>query len=774
MIYNCIGEEERFASRVFLPWETVSCRSWCNLPVRDARICCASPRNGFISRCAANTAAWSCGPSRRLPSAKRKDQVRTAPPAEPAAPTANITSAAPLAVPVDAAANSSPFADLRQRGRDTASASTPARTSKRRRMERAGSRLRGFSHYRLFIYLGPSRRLLADRREASSRTRARNRYRADRQGGHEIPSRRQASHPAKKAAPQDPVKNPPRRSLQGTRPEGSYEANARSEQCLSAPPLIISIHDYLYANPIQNGMPGSNAHNLNNLLDGLNLGLHIPLNQIAHLSDDASAQVWSTRTDEDRHRANLTKFLDTSRPQDRIMVFFIGHSVELEDNVYLAPIEGELDRAESLIPLQWFYEQMAKCKARQKVLVLDVNRFHRTFGQERPGGKEMGPKLDALLKAPPAGVQVWSSCSVKQRSYATDDFPMGIFLDSLLTALQQGGNGRIQKGEDALPLDLYVDLVNQLMKDDLSKRKLEQVSRLSGKEADSDAAYDARQPPHPMPSACLAPPPAGVEMNKMLVESVLDQIGTPPIKVTHEMALRYDALPPFPVEALKKYEGGESNPDSPLRKAVKNARAVLWAIYPGEEPKELKRARSASCEDRFASSSTSSRRAIVHRRRRQRRDAVQGAASRTTNASVALIMRRHRGRLGGVAGPEGGRGAGRREQTLEGQLRFRAGPDCSWSTLICSSISRCSAPCARSFRRAMRTCTDGWKLASQSKLQGDSTGKKFAKDRPEAARQDRQGKRRLAVGSAGQAREAHQPRPRMATRQIAASGERGV
>ena len=96
------------------------------------------------------------------------------------------------------------------------------------------------------------------------------------------------------------------------------------------------------------------------------------------------------------------------------MVFFIGHSVEMDDDVYLAPIEAELDKPATLIPLKWFYEQLAKCKVRQKVLVLDVNRYNQTFGQERPGGGEMGPKLDAMLKEPPAGVQVWSSCIVKQ------------------------------------------------------------------------------------------------------------------------------------------------------------------------------------------------------------------------------------------------------------------------------------------------------------------------------------------------------------------------
>ncbi|MHB1425015.1 MAG: caspase family protein [Gemmataceae bacterium] len=351
--------------------------------------------------------------------------------------------------------------------------------------------------------------------------------------------------------------------------------------------LIISIHDYLYANPLQNGMAEPQAANFNNLINSLNVGLHVPLTQVAHLSDDAGPKWGKRAPTKTVIEKTLTNFLDSSRPQDRILVFFVGHAVELGDDVYLAPIEGELDKAETLIPLKWVYEQLAKCKARQKVLVLDGNRFNQTFGQERPGGEAMGPKLDAMLQAPPAGVQVWSSCSAKQRSFASDDYPMGIFLDALQTALHQGGRGKIQKAEQALPLEHYVDLVNKLMKDDLRRRKLEQVSRLSGKEAETGAAYDPKERLAPNAATVLASPPAGVEKNKMLVESVLEQIGTPPVKVTHEMALSYDALPPFSAEALKKYEGDQPNADSPLRKAVQHARAALWAIYPGQEPKEL-------------------------------------------------------------------------------------------------------------------------------------------------------------------------------------------
>jgi hypothetical protein len=271
------------------------------------------------------------------------------------------------------------------------------------------------------------------------------------------------------------------------------------------------------------------------------------------------------------------------------MVFFIGHSVELGDDVYLAPIEGELDRADTLLPLRWVYEQFQMCKARQKVLVLDVNRYSPSTGQERPGSGEMGAKLDALLQKPPAGVQVLSSCVAKQRSYEIDS-RIGVFLDAWYQVLgdRQNWSSKIQKIDDPLPLDRLVQLVNERMKKELAPHKLEQTCRLTGKEADAGLTFDKNESPPPVAMESVARPPAGNADGKKLVRAVLKDVGTPPVKVGLEAAdLRYDALPPFPEEALKKYEDDKPNPDSKLREAVHKARLALWAIYPSGEPGDL-------------------------------------------------------------------------------------------------------------------------------------------------------------------------------------------
>ncbi len=491
--------------------------------------------------------------------------------------------------------------------------------------------------------------------------------------------------------------------------------------------LVISVHDYLYANPLQNGVPGPQGNNLSTLMNDLNLGLHIPLNQLALLSDEAGPKWGARAPTKSVIEKTLTNLLDSSRPQDRILVFFFGHAVELGDEAYLAPIEGELDKAETLIPLKWVYEQLAKCKARQKVLVLDGNRYHRTFGQERPGGEEMGPKLDAKLKEPPEGVQVWSSCIAKQRSFASDDYPMGVFLECLQKALRQGGRGKIQKPDEALPLEHYVGLVNKLMSDELGKRKLEQVSRLSGKEPESGADYNPTQPAPPEAKTALAPRPSGVEQNKKMVEEVLDQIGTPPIKVTHELPLRYDALPAFSPNKLKKYEEESSDPSSPLRQAVTNVRAILWAIYPGQAPSKLN-AEVSMMQQRYD-----------HVQLNVLKDGYRAPAggnaetqfkNRVENdeRQVAKLMRAIDDALNELLDQKVVQA-----REAESSKRWQANYDFMLARVQLEyaylfEYQSMLGSIRKEFPPLDPQLHGGWKLASQPKLQGDSTGKKYAKE----------------------------------------------
>jgi hypothetical protein len=257
------------------------------------------------------------------------------------------------------------------------------------------------------------------------------------------------------------------------------------------------------------------------------------------------------------------------------MVLFAGRGVELGGESYLVPIEGELDNPATLIPLPWVYAQLQACKCRQKVLVVDISRFSPTRGLERPDGGPLGAKFEAALRNPPPGVQVWASCSAGQRSFATDDMPMGVFLDDVYTVSKQGIQNKIQHYDDLLPLEYFKDRVNGLMARELGPRKLEQVSFLAGQDLDNEAPADREEPQAPAPVLASVP---GNKAGERLVKAVLTQVGTPAVKPSHEGDdLKFDALPPFKPNALQKYDD-DGDPDSPIHKAVHKARVALWAV----------------------------------------------------------------------------------------------------------------------------------------------------------------------------------------------------
>ena len=346
--------------------------------------------------------------------------------------------------------------------------------------------------------------------------------------------------------------------------------------------LVVSVHNYLYANPV--GAAASPDRD-DKVVRALVNGLKVPQTQVAVLSD-----VGPRKETRPPLKATVEKavgdFLAGSRPQDRVLLVFAGHAVELKDEAYLVPFEGELDNAATLLPLKWLYGELEKCPACQKVLVLDVCRFSPTLGQERLGGDPMGPKLEAALKTPPKGVQVWASCAAGQRSVETEDEPAGVFLAELQKAAPKAGAGRIQQPDDPLPLVRLVESVNDGMAKGLAPLKLEQKSWVSGEAPAGTLPYDPAEPPPQPPALPAAPKQNGA--GDRLVRAVQDEIGLPPVKPSeHDAALRFAQLPPFPEKKLAKYgESGET--DSPLKKAVRKTRLLLWAVSGSPPPDSLK------------------------------------------------------------------------------------------------------------------------------------------------------------------------------------------
>src|SRR5262249_59412067 len=108
----------------------------------------------------------------------------------------------------------------------------------------------------------------------------------------------------------------------------------------------------------------------------------MPRDQVLHLSDAAPGAMARAPV-KPVVEQTLADFLASSRAQDRIVVLFAGHAAEIENDVFLVPLEGDLEVKETLIPLDWLFQKLGECKARQKLLVLDVCRYHPARRRER-------------------------------------------------------------------------------------------------------------------------------------------------------------------------------------------------------------------------------------------------------------------------------------------------------------------------------------------------------------------------------------------------------
>ena len=358
--------------------------------------------------------------------------------------------------------------------------------------------------------------------------------------------------------------------------------------------LGICACDYLYANPVSYGTDprGTARRDFGTVLARLAEKLAVPKKQAVELSDGASpanrrpplkAAIEQT----------LTRFLDSSRRQDRIVLMFVGHAVEVDGKPYLVPLDGDFSDVATLIPLAWVMEKLEKCPAQQKVFVADLCRYDQAAGLFRPGGP-LPPAVAAALKNPPAGVQVWSACSGGEYSYEfetpvkVEGFEVrgGAFLNWLAKALAAGVGG-VSHPEDPLPLEPLTELVGVNLKTMLPGR---QTPFLAGKPGLGVLVDPKEAPAKPVDLPPL--PPTRVEVAALLAE-----VRVPPIRALWREPPTGSAIAllPYAIAALKPYAADPTGPDNPARaatrKAIETMRSLVketpWELTNGD-PKKLK------------------------------------------------------------------------------------------------------------------------------------------------------------------------------------------
>ncbi|MCS6977550.1 MAG: caspase family protein [Gemmatales bacterium] len=321
--------------------------------------------------------------------------------------------------------------------------------------------------------------------------------------------------------------------------------------------LLVGIRNYLYANPLNPGYRPDNSLTrdplgLHHLKKALIEGMRFDPAQVKELSDVAEEKPVSPL--KPNVQATIRVFLEDSRPQDRVVLVFVGHAVEVEEQGYLVPLEGEFTKKDDLIPVSWLYEQLDKCKAHRKLLILDICHLDPEQGLSRSGGEKLGEKLAAQLRKVPDGVQVWLSCSSGEHSYefASSGFIGSVFMHFLHSYARDLADPKkrreIEKqpgfSEESLPLLFFAPQVNnevtKYVKDRWNAVQTPKVLGVAMKAPDVDS--DAPPPPpvkivEPLGSEPLADP--------RVVDEIIHELGI--------VEAGSQSLPPFFAKALEPY-----------------------------------------------------------------------------------------------------------------------------------------------------------------------------------------------------------------------------
>ncbi len=275
--------------------------------------------------------------------------------------------------------------------------------------------------------------------------------------------------------------------------------------------LVINVTRYLYCNTLsadslERGSPTQD--HVTNVAKRLAGAWRVPMekdnNQLYILSDTARKDTRPML--KSMIMESYAAFCDTSRAQDRVVIYFGGHAVEKDDKAYLVPVDGDLAEPETLIPLDDLWTKLKDCRAQQKVVVFDVCRMNEDGDMVRPGSEKMSEKLEKLLLAAPPGVQVVVGCSAEQNGLEYRQVPVDapdVAGSLLLSTLKYAANKRKSKDllddkpSDSIPVQGFVDVAKVRMKEVAgltSKGDAVPVPKFAGSEG-AAVAFNADEPP---------------------------------------------------------------------------------------------------------------------------------------------------------------------------------------------------------------------------------------------------------------------------------------
>lgn len=211
--------------------------------------------------------------------------------------------------------------------------------------------------------------------------------------------------------------------------------------------LLIGVEDYKLASPLRHTL--NDVHQLAHTLQDRG---EVPENQILQITDDApDARFQPLR---ESLMNELPKWLEQPGPDDNVLVYFSGHGFRDEaGHMYLAPIDCDPSNAAATgIPVEWFREQIAACRGKFKLMIIDS--CHAGSEKGETDVKSIGAKDLAEPFRDLGDVVTLASSTGDQKSQIWEDRKQSLFT----YWLNEGLKGHADENED-----------NQIDVDELNK-----------------------------------------------------------------------------------------------------------------------------------------------------------------------------------------------------------------------------------------------------------------------------------------------------------------
>jgi hypothetical protein len=152
-----------------------------------------------------------------------------------------------------------------------------------------------------------------------------------------------------------------------------------------------------------------------------------PADRVLVLADDETAERRPTYAN---IHSWLASWLAQPDEDDTVLVFFAGHGREMNGKCYLVPGDATLQTIHVTgIPVPYVQELLNRCKARQKVLILDACHS----GAGRDVSTMAAPMMETLSAG--KGIYTLTSCDVAELSHEWDEKKQGVFSYYLAEAL---------------------------------------------------------------------------------------------------------------------------------------------------------------------------------------------------------------------------------------------------------------------------------------------------------------------------------------------------